>query len=180
VKDWDFNWQGSYVFAQPLRIPKGSVIRVEAEYDNSENNPYNPNSPPKPVAWGEETADEMCLLTCVLVTDTLDDLRQVLKMKNGWLGAAIAGGASVDDIDALTKTAPIAIDPPVVAIMLEQVLNSGFTIPANAKGQLGQYDKSGDGRMDRGEFDATPAAVQTLIRETAKSYIREELGRLKK
>jgi hypothetical protein len=60
------------------------------------------------------------------------------------------------------------------------VLNGGFKIPATAKGQLGQYDKNGDGRMERGEFDATPAAVQTLIRETAKSHIRDDLSRLKK
>jgi hypothetical protein len=180
VKDWDFNWQGAYAFRQPLRLPKGSIIRVEAEYDNSANNPHNPNSPPKLVTWGEETADEMCLLTCVLITDTLDDLRQVVKMRDGWLGAAIGGGANIDDIDALTKTTLISPDERVVSTILEQVLNGGFTIPATAKGQLGQYDKNHDGRMDRAEYNATPAAVQTLIRETAKSHIREELARLKK
>jgi len=180
VKDWDFNWQGSYIFARPLRIPKGSIIRVEAEYDNSENNPANPNSPPKRVSWGEETADEMCLLTCVLITDTMDDLRQVVKMRDGRLGAALAGGATMDDIDALTKTTAISPDEPLVLALLEQVLNGGFKIPATATGQLGQYDKNGDGRMDRAEFDATPAAVQTLIRETAKSHIRDDLSRLKK
>ncbi len=42
IKDWDFNWQGQYAFADPVRLPKGSVIRVEAEYDNSTDNPSNP------------------------------------------------------------------------------------------------------------------------------------------
>ncbi|MDZ4782453.1 MAG: hypothetical protein SGJ19_19580 [Planctomycetia bacterium] len=95
-------------------------------------------------------------------------------------GGGAAGGASIADIDALTKTTAPPADEPIVAALVEQVLNSGFKIPATAKGQLGQYDKNGDGRMDRAEFDATPATVQTLIRETAKSHIREELGRLKK
>ena len=163
-----------------MRIPKGSIIRVEAEYDNSESNPHNPNSPPKLVTWGEETSDEMCLLTCVLVTDAMDDLRQVVKMRNGWLGAAIAGGANIDDIDALTKTTLTSADEPIIAAILEQVLNTGFKIPATAKGQLGPYDKNRDGDMDRAEFNATPPEVQRLIRETAKSHIREDLGRLKK
>ncbi|MBS0207973.1 MAG: ascorbate-dependent monooxygenase [Planctomycetes bacterium] len=180
VKDWDFNWQGSYVFAQPQRLPKGSVIHVEAEYDNSESNPHNPNSPPKLVTWGEETTDEMCLLTCVLVTDTMDDLRQIVKMRNGWLGAALAGGANLADIDALTKTTSSSPDDLIVSVLLEQVLNKGFKIPDVGKGQLTQYDKNGDGWMDRAEFDAAPAVVQVLIRETAKSHIREELARLKK
>jgi mono/diheme cytochrome c family protein len=180
VKDWDFNWQGAYAFAEPLRLPKGSIICVEAEYDNSSGNPHNPNSPPKLVTWGEETTDEMCLLTCVLITDSMNDLRQIVKMRDGWLGAAIAGGANIDDIDALTKRTLVSPDEPLISTILEQVLNGGFKIPATAKGQLGQYDKNGDGQMDRAEFNATPVPIQTLIRETAKSHIREELARLKK
>ncbi|HEX4145842.1 MAG TPA: hypothetical protein VHY91_20220 [Pirellulales bacterium] len=179
VTDWDFNWQGSYVFATPLRIPKGSIIRLEAEYDNSANNPHNPNSPPKLVTWGEATTDEMCLLTCVLITDTMDDLRRIVKMRDGWLGAALAGGANIDDIEALTKSVVTSPDEALVSKILEQVLNGGFKIPAVAKGQLAAYDKNGDGRMDRAEFDVTPSAVQKLIRETAKSHIREEIARLK-
>ena len=61
IKDWDFNWQGSYAFVEPVRLPKGSVIKLEATYDNSPDNPHNPSSPPKPVSWGEQTTDEMCL-----------------------------------------------------------------------------------------------------------------------
>ena len=34
---------------------------VVARYDNSENNPRNPNRPPRAVTWGEETTDEMCI-----------------------------------------------------------------------------------------------------------------------
>jgi peroxiredoxin len=61
IDDWDFAWQETYQFKQPLPLPKGTKIRVEAVYDNSERNPNNPSNPPKPVRWGEQTTDEMCI-----------------------------------------------------------------------------------------------------------------------
>jgi hypothetical protein len=69
VTDWDFNWQLLYEFAKPLKIPAGSTIRATAVYDNSADNPRNPNEPPKEVRWGEQTTDEMALL---IVSYTLD------------------------------------------------------------------------------------------------------------
>jgi hypothetical protein len=62
VADWDFNWQLSYEFEKPLKIPAGSTIRATAIYDNSADNPRNPHNPPKEVRWGEQTTDEMALL----------------------------------------------------------------------------------------------------------------------
>lgn len=70
VDNWDFNWQLSYAFKEPLKIPKGSKIHVEATYDNSADNPRNPHDPPKEVTWGEQTTDEMFLL---IVSYTLDN-----------------------------------------------------------------------------------------------------------
>ena len=61
VGDWDFNWQGMYQFSEPIAIPLNTKISLEAHYDNSEGNWRNPNIPPKPVGWGEQTTDEMCI-----------------------------------------------------------------------------------------------------------------------
>jgi hypothetical protein len=61
IKDWDFNWQGSYIFKEPMQLPKGTRFDVEAFYDNSTGNPRNPANPPKTVSWGEATTDEMCI-----------------------------------------------------------------------------------------------------------------------
>lgn len=61
IEDWDFNWQGSYMFKEPVVIPAGTTLNLRATYDNSSSNPRNPNNPPKAVSWGEETTDEMCL-----------------------------------------------------------------------------------------------------------------------
>lgn len=69
VDDWDFNWQLVYALKQPLKIPAGSKVRIEATYDNSEKNPYNPNRPPKAVTWGEQTTDEMFLLVAAYTLD---------------------------------------------------------------------------------------------------------------
>ena len=66
VPKWDFNWQLVYKLKQPKLLPKGTVIKLEATYDNSANNPNNPSSPPRRVKWGEETKDEMMLLVAVV------------------------------------------------------------------------------------------------------------------
>ena len=43
VPKYDFNWQTDYVFAQPLKLPKGTRIHAVAHYDNSPSNKSNPD-----------------------------------------------------------------------------------------------------------------------------------------
>ena len=43
VDDWDFNWQLAYRFAMPMILPKGTILDVVAHYDNTSENPRNPN-----------------------------------------------------------------------------------------------------------------------------------------
>ena len=62
VPKWDFNWQLVYFLKEPLELPKGTKIQIQAIYDNSVDNPNNPSDPPKTVTWGEATSDEMMLL----------------------------------------------------------------------------------------------------------------------
>jgi mono/diheme cytochrome c family protein len=69
VPDWDFNWQTSYAYKQPLLLPRGSRIDMVAHFDNSDKNPRNPNHPPKLVRWGEQTTDEMCMAFISFATD---------------------------------------------------------------------------------------------------------------
>jgi hypothetical protein len=59
IDSWDFNWQSTYLFEEPLFIPKGSKILIVADYDNTATNPINPNSPPKDVDLGWNSTDEM-------------------------------------------------------------------------------------------------------------------------
>lgn len=58
VPRWDFNWQNVYRFEEPLKLPKGAVLHSIAHWDNSANNPLNPDSS-KRVRFGLQTWDEM-------------------------------------------------------------------------------------------------------------------------
>src|SRR5687768_7305573 len=62
IPEWDFNWQGSYNFKKFIVIEPGTTIHAYATYDNTANNPKNPNNPPALVSWGEKTTDEMLFL----------------------------------------------------------------------------------------------------------------------
>jgi hypothetical protein len=58
VPRWDFNWQMTYFLKEPKLLPRGTVVECVAHFDNSPNNPYNPN-PNVKVTYGEQTWDEM-------------------------------------------------------------------------------------------------------------------------
>ncbi|MEO5643059.1 MAG: T9SS type A sorting domain-containing protein [Bacteroidia bacterium] len=62
INDWDFHWQGFYNYRQPVHVPYGSVLYAHASYDNTANNPQNPNNPPQAVSLGEATTDEMFIV----------------------------------------------------------------------------------------------------------------------
>jgi hypothetical protein len=58
VPKYDFHWQTLYRLAEPKRLPAGTRIRCTGAFDNSPQNPDNPNSKAT-VRFGEQTADEM-------------------------------------------------------------------------------------------------------------------------
>jgi mono/diheme cytochrome c family protein len=55
---YHFHWQMSYRLAAPLMLKAGTELQAVAWYDNSRNNPHNPD-PDAAVRWGEQTYDEM-------------------------------------------------------------------------------------------------------------------------
>ncbi|MFM1883516.1 MAG: hypothetical protein RJA05_1925 [Planctomycetota bacterium] len=60
IPDYDFNWQLRYELREPLEAPRGATLHGTAWYDNSADNPANPD-PTKTVRWGPQTVDEMML-----------------------------------------------------------------------------------------------------------------------
>jgi len=62
IKQWDLNWQAVYRYAEPVFLPKGTVISMKYSYDNSEGNRANPNHPPQRVTAGNRASDEMAHL----------------------------------------------------------------------------------------------------------------------
>ncbi len=61
IGDWDFNWQVAYQFKTLQFLPAGTQVKLVAVFDNSAENPNNPNDPPQAIGWGEKTTDEMCI-----------------------------------------------------------------------------------------------------------------------
>jgi hypothetical protein len=55
---YDFYWQLSYRLAVPRPIAAGTTLQAVAWFDNSKNNPHNPD-PTSAVYWGDQTYDEM-------------------------------------------------------------------------------------------------------------------------
>jgi Flp pilus assembly protein TadD len=62
IPHWNLNWQAVYRYAEPVRLPKGTTVSLRYIYDNSEENPLNPNHPPARVVAGNRSSDEMCHL----------------------------------------------------------------------------------------------------------------------
>ncbi|MCM8533893.1 MAG: hypothetical protein NE330_22210 [Lentisphaeraceae bacterium] len=60
VPNYDFNWQIRYILKTPLKVPAGSQMLCTATYDNSADNPANPN-PNVSVRFGDQTEDEMMI-----------------------------------------------------------------------------------------------------------------------
>lgn len=58
VPRYDFNWQGTYILAEPRRVPAGAWMLCSGGFDNSSRNPANPD-PAKRLHWGEQSWDEM-------------------------------------------------------------------------------------------------------------------------
>ncbi len=58
VPRYDFNWQTCYRLKEPKPVKKGTVLHAYARFDNSKNNPANPD-PSKEVRWGQQTWEEM-------------------------------------------------------------------------------------------------------------------------
>jgi hypothetical protein len=58
VPAYNFNWQMKYQPREWVRVRKGDQLKVTAWYDNSPNNPFNPDAS-KEVCWGDQSWDEM-------------------------------------------------------------------------------------------------------------------------
>lgn len=60
VPRYDFNWQHVYELAEPLAVTPGTTIECAATFDNSPNNPHNPD-PKSEVRWGDQSWEEMMI-----------------------------------------------------------------------------------------------------------------------
>lgn len=64
IRDWDFNWQSTYLLEREVLVKSGDRLRLECTWDNSAANQVSVNGvqqAPRDVEWGDGTGDEMCL-----------------------------------------------------------------------------------------------------------------------
>jgi hypothetical protein len=136
IKDWDFNWQGSYRYSSPMKLPKDTRLEMQYTYDNSAANPHNPSDPPREVKFGEETTNEMGFAFISIMLDSPD---QVSRFRSGTRAEFIA--------DMLTEG------------VNEEGLGAERT--ASLKKLLSAFDRNHNGKLDA---DERPALVEFLIK----------------
>jgi tetratricopeptide (TPR) repeat protein len=95
IADWDFRWQDVYRYRDPFVLPKGTTISMKYTYDNSTDNPRNPNRPPARVVWGQNTSDEMGDFWMQVIPRSSEDLAILLE--------DFRRKASTEDLAAYTK-----------------------------------------------------------------------------
>lgn len=72
VPRYDFNWQTTYTFEDPVALPAGTRLESMAAFDNSTHNLFNPD-PSATVHWGDQTFEEMHIAFLELVIDARSD-----------------------------------------------------------------------------------------------------------
>ena len=80
VPRYDFNWQLWYEPKENILLPKGTKVACTAHYDNSANNPNNPD-PTKNVKWGDQSWEEMMVGFFDVVFDAKMDPKQLAAEK---------------------------------------------------------------------------------------------------
>jgi mono/diheme cytochrome c family protein len=129
IKDWDFNWQGSYKYITPLKLPKGTRIDMEYVYDNSANNPHNPSNPPREVRYGEQTTNEMGFAFVSLTLDNPTDVKEFQSETSARFIASVVENGVYND----------GLEPKRAAQM---------------KALFNMFDKNKDGKLDADEREA--------------------------
>lgn len=83
VPHYDCNWQLGYNVS--IKVPKGAVMRVDAHFDNSVNNTFNPN-PNRKVYYGSMTSEEMMNSFYSVVVPKDDNPREIVRSKHHEVG----------------------------------------------------------------------------------------------
>jgi hypothetical protein len=170
ITDWDLDWQDQYVFAKPIDLPQGTQLAVEIHYDNSENNPENPFSPPQHIAWGRESTDEMGSITLLAVAadeserdvlqreiyaNTRSGLANRIRSQMGLFGAF--GGTAIGDrlLSAMDKDRDGNLDRKELPAKLRERL-------------LDLFDEDGDEAISQSEVKSGRENLRKFLDDNGK------------
>ncbi len=105
IADWDFRWQNTYAYREPVHLPAGSRIDAWVRYDNTADNPQNPALEPETVTWGWETTDEMSELWIGFVPDSPADRQEIARAsERSWYRPAHVSDAEIAQLLARLST----------------------------------------------------------------------------
>ncbi len=142
VPQYDFNWQTTYQYKDFKKVPAGTKIVYTSSWDNSAENPYNPD-PTKTVHWGEPTTDEMSFGYMSFINDSGENEQMFGGGRRGGRGGG-GGPALVNLIGMFDKNA------------------DGMLQKDEAPGQMAQFfdriDQNKDGSIDKTEAAAADKA----------------------
>ena len=168
IDDWDFNWQGRYVYDEPIRLPAGTTVEGTVSFDNSAANPHNQFNPPRRVRWGLESTDEMgsVIFSAVPAREAdldefnaavrdhaVDEARLMAERRFGSRGGSGRSGRGniTDQLEQFRNRRPGG--------------NSGSRLGGDWRGRLGErlreLDKNNNGEIEPDEID-----------ESSRRYIR--------
>ena len=138
VPAYDFNWQTKYQLKTPRRLPIGSIIHCRAVFDNSENNPANPD-PTKQVRWGDQSWDEMMLGYMTVMLPYEGAASAGKPVKTGW---DLVGKFDAADTDQTRGLSPAEVKG-------HELLEPHFK----------RVDQNQDGQLQLGEIIAAVRAM---------------------
>jgi thiol-disulfide isomerase/thioredoxin/Ca2+-binding EF-hand superfamily protein len=144
IPRYDFNWQLLYRLAEPLPLKQGDTIRFTAWYDNSANNPANPD-PTKTVRWGLQTYDEMHLGYVEYIVPGAKPGESVAGMRR----AQVSGLGRDGIAGALFRRLDANGDGKVTK---EEVRKRWPSNPSAAGPTFDRLDRDGNGTLDKNEL----------------------------
>ncbi|MEM6690255.1 MAG: redoxin domain-containing protein [Planctomycetota bacterium] len=144
IPRYDFNWQLVYQLAKPLTLRKGESIKFTGWFDNSEDNPANPD-PTRTVRWGQQTEDEMHIGYVEYIVPVDSPAKSGLKKQPG----PIARGIRSFGGRLLFNRLDINRDGLITREEVRKMLPNN----SRASGQAFDHlDGNNDGKIDRDEF----------------------------
>ncbi len=150
---YDFNWQRTYDFVEPIKVPAGSKLVSTYIYDNSVRNAANPD-PSATVFWGDQSWEEM----------------HYTSFYYEWAGETVA---STSGETQLAANAPFR--PWRVMGMLDENLDEKVEL-AELRGlvktaltpRFKEFDKDADGALDNAELSSATGVIMSIRRPDAK------------
>lgn len=160
IPDWDLDWQDTYYFAEPIVLPASTVVKSVITYDNSVDNPDNPNNPPVRVKWGRESTDEMGSITLAGVAlNESDTTRLDLSNKANRarlfteLGKELRNSGVLERLPSVVKSLDKNADGRLDESELPQRMRGALLL---------RLDENGDKALDAGELEKLKSWLETL------------------